>query len=143
MMNPERSSSEKNKPFVGRLCGFRIHPSAIEIQLVFFLLNLCILICRKLRRRSAILTKQRRYQSSHRRSPNQARMNQKRKFQQLKFLPSMTSHKNSHKIHIHSSSNYTALSFSCSHIFIFENADYIIDSIYIFNSIFLLQKCKH
>jgi len=33
MMNPERSSSEKNKPFVGRLCGFRIHPSAIEIQL--------------------------------------------------------------------------------------------------------------
>jgi len=43
MMNPERSSSEKNKPFVGRLCGFRIHPSAIEIQLVFFSKSLYII----------------------------------------------------------------------------------------------------
>jgi len=33
MMNPHESSSEKKKTFVGRLCGFRIHPSAIEIQL--------------------------------------------------------------------------------------------------------------
>lgn len=42
MMNPHESSSEKKKTFVGRLCGFRIHPSAIEIQLVITICSLSI-----------------------------------------------------------------------------------------------------
>ena len=50
MMNGDRmlqiseKISQKNKPFVGRLFGFRIHPSAIEYQLVapFIWLRGCV-----------------------------------------------------------------------------------------------------